>query len=149
MGKHGNADRGDCLASLELDELEAAFPREPLPTLPRERGKRAKKAPAPRWEASAWLTLTATKRGRGLGVMVDTASLVVMAFETSANAPADSDAAQMIGAVFDQHAHQVIGQACSLQHGLELGEQYMARWLAGDTLPAPACECDEIGAGRA
>lgn len=31
MQHAGNAAGGDCLASLELDELEAAFPRDPFP----------------------------------------------------------------------------------------------------------------------
>jgi hypothetical protein len=143
----GNAAAGAGLHSLELDELGAAFPRAPhAPRLDLVEPKRRRRKSKPRssgWETAALLMRTASRGGSGLAVMVEPYSLLVMALESDAGAAPDALAAA--DALLSARAHKVVGQGSSLQHALELADQYIGHWLTGDTIPAPPCECGEIG----
>ena len=85
---------------------------------------------------------------RKLGVVVsridpEEPEFTVVAFETSAKG---------LEAIFDQHAHAMVGKTDDVIEAVRLAEAYGEDWLANAAAGAPPpadCECDEIDDGDA
>jgi hypothetical protein len=98
------------------------------------------------WTTKAQLLLAAVTQERELAVIVDTETYSVLAVETPrlriAGEPRD-----LAEAVFDNHAHQFVGQRESLADAIALAESYAGEWLertTKGTLAAARCDCGEI-----
>ncbi len=103
---------------------------------------RRRKPRSPIWRSVSILTLTCERSsGLALLVSVEPESHIVVAVE--AEVPRGS-ALHGVNAIFDNHAHKVVGQGATLSDAIEMAECYAAAWLRSDEAAA-ACMCDEIG----
>lgn len=92
------------------------------------------------WHARAQLQFVCRSKGRVLAVMVAVDELLLMALETVE--PVADGLESGAKAVFEHHAHRVIGRAADLPTAIVLAERFARQWQRGK--PLARCTCSGV-----